>query len=142
MPTIGNSEIHALQYAVCMYINILDRVLWSRLQGWNTNNSGLNMEVAQRHSKNDMDVRIFPVGWPQGSLIHARFSGSDKGGWDFWEGHVEALHLRTETGEPFRVFFQMRHSGRWDNISFHCFANGGANQFKQAAKDEGFTVRD
>lgn len=142
MSAISKSKVHALQYAVCMYINILDQVLWGRLKDWYNLNRGFNMEVSELDSKKGRYVKIFPVGWPEGSYIYGRFDGGDKHGWDFWEGGIAAFHLSNETGEPFQVFFQMRHSARWDNVSFSCFANQGSALFKKAAIEQSFTVQD
>jgi hypothetical protein len=141
MPVTGKSEVHALQYAACMFMNILDQVLWCRLDGWEPNEKGLNIEVSPGKTKNDFKVLIHPVGWPQESNIHSRFSGNDKIGWHFWEATIDALHLMQD-GKQFNVFFQMNTAACWKRPTFHCFTNGGAAFFKQAAFEAGFTVED
>lgn len=141
MPATGKSEVHALQYAVCMFINVLDRVLCNKVKGWEANDHGLNLEFSYRNGFRDVNVQIVPVGWPPGSHIHARFDSQDNGKtWDFWEGYIRADHLRVDGGKQLSAGFQMRTSATWDHAYFHCIVNEAASFFAQAVREAGFNV--
>lgn len=102
-----NREVWALDFAVCILLYRLDFIFTPRVNGWQSNHTGLSFWVEKPDQEETM-VSIRPFGWPRSSWIECFFKKID-GRWLPQEGCIAANHISPEgwIGKTFKVKFRI-----------------------------------
>ena len=84
-------EIHAIDFAICEAITMLNTVFRGRLHGWEVSRKGFNAEVEERDG-HVVTAIVRPLNWPKDSFISLILS-DDTEGWQVQECYISVSNM-------------------------------------------------